>query len=139
MTRSASTSFVLPAKSLTRLREVGCPRRLADLASLEDWHCSCLCFELIPSVAERSALFVKELSFPQTEPTDDAFFNRNRAGACWNRWAGTGTVAGPIRWLWTLDSSAKIRKKEDRRGLICCRSDAKSVLSCGGEYQLLRE
>ena len=26
--------------------------------------------------AERSALFVKELSFPQTVLTDDAFFNR---------------------------------------------------------------
>ena len=43
-----------------------CPRRLAGLASLEDWRGSCLCSELIPSVTERSALFVKELSFPQT-------------------------------------------------------------------------
>ena len=25
------------------------------------------------------------------------FFNKNWAGACWNRWAGTGTVAGPVR------------------------------------------
>ena len=41
-----------------------------------DWRCSCLCSGLIPSVTERSALFVKELSFPQTAPTDDAFFNR---------------------------------------------------------------
>ena len=56
--------------------EVGCPRRLVGLASFEDWRCSCLCSELIPSVAERSALFVKELSFPQTVPTDDTFFNR---------------------------------------------------------------
>ena len=40
------------------------------------------------SYCERSALFVKELSFPQTVPTDDAFFNRNWARACWNRWAG---------------------------------------------------
>ena len=45
-------------------------------------------FELIPSVTDISALFVKELSFPQTAPTDDAFFNRNWAGACLNRWAG---------------------------------------------------
>ena len=43
-------------------------RRLAGLASLEDWCYSCLCSELIPTVAERSALFVKELSFPQTVP-----------------------------------------------------------------------
>ena len=35
-----------------------------------------MCSELIPSVTERSALFLKELSFPQTAPTDDAFFNR---------------------------------------------------------------
>ena len=105
------------AASLACLREVSYPPRLAGLASLENWHCSCLCSELIPSVTERSALFVKELSFPQTVSTDDAFFNRNWAGACWNRWAGTGTVARPARWLWTLDSSAKTRKKEGRRGL----------------------
>ena len=42
-----------------------------------DQRCSCLCSKLTPSVTERSALFVKELSFPQTTPTDDAFFNRN--------------------------------------------------------------
>ena len=47
-----------------------------------------MCSEFIPSVTERSTLFVKELSFPQTAPTDDAFFNRNWAGACWNRWVG---------------------------------------------------
>ena len=31
---------------------------------------------MIPSVTERSVLFVKELSFPHTAPTDDAFFIR---------------------------------------------------------------
>ena len=112
------------ASCLTRRREVGYPRRLAGPASFEDWHCFCLYSELIPSVTERSTLFVKELTFPQTAPTDDAFFNQNWAGACWNRWAGAGTAAGPVRWLWTLDSSAKTRKKEDRRGLARCRSDA---------------
>ena len=81
-----------PVLSLTCLREVGCPSRLAGLASLEDWRCSCLCSGLIPSVAERSALFIKELSFPQTAPTDDAFFNRNWAGASWNYWAGLLTL-----------------------------------------------
>ena len=70
---------------LTRCREVGCLRRPAGLASLEDWRCSYLCSELIPSIAEKSALFVKELSLPQMASTDDAFFNRNWAGACWNR------------------------------------------------------
>ena len=67
-----------------RLQEVGCRRCLAGLASLGDWCGSCLYSELIPSVTERSALFVKELSFPQTAPTDDAFFNRHWAGVCGN-------------------------------------------------------
>ena len=49
---------------------------MAGPASLEDWRCSCSCSELIPSVTERSVLFVKEQPFPQTTPTDDAFFNR---------------------------------------------------------------
>ena len=62
--------------SLLTCREVGCLRRLAIPASLEDWRCSYLCSELIPSITERSTLFVKERSFPQTAPTDDAFFNR---------------------------------------------------------------
>ena len=44
-----------------------------DLASLE--RCSCLCSESIPSVTEQSVMFVKELSFPQTTPTDDALFS----------------------------------------------------------------
>ena len=35
-----------------------------------------MCSELIPSVTEILVLFVKELSFPQTAQTDDAFFNR---------------------------------------------------------------
>ena len=64
------------ASFLRRRREDGYPRRLASLTSFEDWRCSCLYFELIPSVIERSALFVKELSFPQTAPTDDAFSTR---------------------------------------------------------------
>ena len=70
-------------------QEACCPRRLADPASLADWRCSCLCSELIPSVIEKSVIFIKELSFPQTSPTDDAFFS-----------IGTGLervrVAGPV-------------------------------------------
>ena len=65
-----------PALFLTR-REVGCLRCLVGPASLEDQRCSCLCSESIPSVTEKSVIFIKELSFPQTAPTDDAFFNRN--------------------------------------------------------------
>ena len=55
-------------------QEVCCPRRLVDPASLADWRCSNLCSELIPSVTEKSVILIKELSFPQTAPTDDAFF-----------------------------------------------------------------
>ena len=66
-------------------------------ASLEDWRCSCSCSELIPLVTEGSVLFVKELSFPQTTPTDDVFFFLTETGLervgvvapdldCW--WAG---------------------------------------------------
>ena len=71
-----------PALSLMRLREVGYPPHQAGLAFWKDWRDSCLYSTLIPSVTERSALFVKEQSFPQMAPTDDAFFNRNWAGAC---------------------------------------------------------
>ena len=49
---------------------------------------------------------------------DDAFFNRNWVGACWDRWAGTGTTAGPVRWLWMLRPPAKTRNKE---GLVGAR------------------
>ena len=100
-----------------------------------DWRCSCLCSELIPSVIERSVLFVKELSFPQTAPTDDAFFfNRTRLegigvvgldldSCCWvgqpalNRRAGNRTAAVLVCRLWVWHSSAKTRKKKARRGL----------------------
>ena len=77
-----------PALFLT-CREVGCLRRLAGPTSLADWRCSCLCSELIPSVTERSVISIKELSFPQTAPTDVAFFDRN--------WAGAHRVVGPDR------------------------------------------
>ena len=63
-------------------QEVYCLRRLADLASLADWRGSCLCSELIPSVTEKSVIFIKELSFPQTTPTDDAFFSTGTGLEC---------------------------------------------------------
>ena len=69
-------------------REVGCLCCLVGPASLEDLCCSCLCSESIPSVTKKSVIFMKELSFPQTVPIDDAFFS-----------TGTGLervgVAGP--------------------------------------------
>ena len=39
-------------------------------------------------------MFIKELSFPQTAPTDDVFFNRNWAGACRGRRVGPGLLTG---------------------------------------------
>ena len=105
-----------PALSLMHLKEVGYPTHLAGLASWEDLQGSCLYSELIPSFTEISALFVKEFSFPQTAPTDDAFFNRNWAGGCWDRWAGTGTTAGLVRYLLMLCSLAKISNKGGSAG-----------------------
>ena len=75
-------------------QEAYCPYRPVDPASLADWRCSCLCSELIPSVTEKSVIFVQELSFPQTAPTDDVFSNRNWAGAYGGRWAGPRLLAG---------------------------------------------
>ena len=42
---------------------------------------------------------------------DDACFNQSWAGVCRDRWAGTRTVTGLVRWLWALDSSAKSKKQ----------------------------
>ena len=60
---------------------------------------------------ERSALFVKELSFPQMVPTDDAFFNRTRL-------EHVGIVGPEIGLLldWSAGSGAallcKVKKEE---------------------------
>ena len=43
---------------------VGYLRRPVGLASLGGWRDSYSCFESIPSVTKRSALFVTEQSFP---------------------------------------------------------------------------
>ena len=114
-----------PALSLMCLREVGCPPRLAGLTSWEDWRGSYLYSELIPSVTERSALFVKELSFPQTAPTDDAFFNRNWVGACWDLWAD------PL----ALDAALPYKNKKQRGSTGACPLS----LRCLSQDQLLRE
>ena len=60
--------------------------------------------------------------------SDDAFFNRNWAGACWGRWAGIGIVTGLVCWLWTLDSSAKAKTKRIGGGLPVASPMPKSVL-----------
>ena len=60
--------------------------------------------------------------------SDDAFFNRNWDGACWGRWAGTGTAAGLVCCLWTLDSSAKAKTKRIDGGSPVASLMPKSVL-----------
>ena len=77
-------------------------RRLVGPASSADWRCSCLCSESIPSVTEKLVIFMKELSFPQTAPTDDDFFNRNWAGACGGHWAGLGLLASWVVGYWIV-------------------------------------
>ena len=99
------------ASFLTRRKEVGCLRRLAGPASLEDWHCFCLCSELIPSVTERSTLFVKELSFPQTALTDDAFFNRTRL----ERVGGVGPELDLLLGRSTGSRRRTLLQKQERR------------------------
>ena len=76
-----------------------------------DWRCSCLCSGLIPSVTERSALFVKELSFPQTVPTDDAFFNRTGLER-------VGVVGSDLKLLlgWSTGSSVALLCKNKNEG-----------------------
>ena len=64
-----------------------------DPASLADWCYSCLCSGLIPSVTDESVIFIKELSFPQTAPTDDAFFQPELS------WSVLGVVGPNLdRW-----------------------------------------
>ena len=55
---------------------------------------------LIPLITEKSVIFIKELSFPQTAPTDDAFFNWSWTGACGGRWAGPGLLVGWAMGCW---------------------------------------
>ena len=137
--RSASTSSVLAciilnASSGGRLStSLGWSCILGGLALL------LLVSELRPSVAERSALFVKELSFPQTAPADDAFFQSELGwsvletlGRNWNyRWVGPLALE--------LDSSTKTRKNKGRRGLrpwpLRCLSQ---LFPAERKYQLLR-
>ena len=116
-----------------RLREVGYPPHLAGLASWEDWRGFCLYSEFILSVTKISALFVKELSFPQTAPTDDAF-----SIGTWLERAG---IAGPVLEP-SLGRSASfgccapLQEQERKRiggGLPIAAPMPKLVLSCGGK------
>ena len=97
MRRSASTSSVLAcivsnASGGLLSASPGGSCILGGLALL------LLVFRVYTISVERSALFVKELSFPQTAPTDDAFFNRTGLELVWvagldldYRWAVTGS------------------------------------------------
>ena len=90
-------------------QEAYCLHRLADPASLVDWRCSCLCSELIPSVTEKSVIFVQEPSFPQTAPIDDAFFlTGTRLERIGGRWVGPRLLAGwtgGCRIVWAVAGS----------------------------------
>ena len=107
-----------------------------DPASLVDWCYSCLCSLLIPSVTDKSVIFIKKQSFPHTAPTDDAFFSTGteleRVGVAgpnpgyWFGWGcrlldrrGWGMTAAAMLScrLWVWHFSAKTRKNGGRRGL----------------------
>ena len=85
---------------------------------------------------------MKELLFPQTAPTDDAFFNRDWAGACRGLWAGPGLLAGWAAGSWIFWAEVRLlqcasvgsghgtplQEEQERRGVgegfACGRSDA---------------
>ena len=104
MRRSASTSSVL-ACIVSNVPGGRLSTCLAGHASSADWRCSYLCSGLIPSVTEKSALFVKELSFPQTTPNDDAFFNRTGL----ERIGVVGPEIGPLLG-WSIGSGLSGRR-----------------------------
>ena len=69
-------------------------------------------------------MFIKELTFPQTAPIDDAFFNWNWAGACRGHWADPGLLAG---WYAGFGCDTPLQKQERRgfgEGFARGRSDA---------------
>ena len=51
---------------------------------------------------------MKELSFPQTVSTDDAFFQPDWAGACWGRWAGPGLLLGWSAGFWIVGAVVRL-------------------------------
>ena len=90
-----------------------------------------LCFELIPSVSERSALFVKELCSHRRRQTDDDFSTGTRL----KRAGIAGRSVDSVRWT-------PLQKQETKRiggGSPVASLMPKSVLSGGRKYQLLRE
>ena len=69
-----------------------------------------MCSESIPLVTEKSVIFVKELSFPQTAPTDDAFFQPELGwrefGLLGRSWADTGLqVVRRLAWGRTANAA----------------------------------
>ena len=127
--------------SLLLSQKTYCPHRRVDPASLVDWRDSCLCSVLIPSVTERSVIFIKELSLPQTAPTDDAFSNQNWAGVCLGLLGRTRIGVGQVHRLYVVGPGydcycadrpaldvAFLYKKNEKKGVgesfACGRSDA---------------
>ena len=96
-----------------------------------DWRCFCSCSGLIPSVTEKSVIFIKELSFPQTTPTDDAFFNQTglerigfigpEPGLLWTGLKALDRLAGPGLLLdWSAGSvcgSSLHKRTRKKKGL----------------------
>ena len=68
------------------------------------------------------SLFVKELSFPKTTPTDDAFFQPDWAGAYWGSRAGDCAAAGLVcrlriwhRWFAVSECGTSLQRQERER------------------------
>ena len=105
---------------------------MASLTSLEDWRCSCLCSELTPLVAERSALFVKEQKIP-IDGAQLVMFFQPELGSSVLELLGRSAVSGRQAPL----------QKQERKGIdggsLVASPMPKSVLFCGREDQLLRE
>ena len=117
LTRSASTSSVL-ACTVSNAPPGG------RLSTPSGWSCILGGLALLLFVFRVDTISRREVSFICREtvvPTDDAklmMFFQPELGL---EHAG---FAGPVRWLWALDSSTKTRNKKDRCGLARCRSDA---------------
>ena len=48
---------------------------------------------------------------------DDAFFNRNWAGAYRGRWVGPGLLTGYIAGFWIVWAEVGLLQKQERRGV----------------------
>ena len=101
-----------------RPREVSYLRHLAGLASLGEGRDSCSCSELMPSVTERSAFFVKETVIP----TDDAkLMMPFQPELGWSVLESLGRFTDTGRWA-PLQNQETKRIGEDRPLLLRCLS-----------------